>query len=110
VPYARITILRGYTIMKKTLLPSVAVLFLATGTAYSTGPDDCTVVVQTRDGFLNVREAPTMKSKIIAKLHPMDMVWADAYECITEECDCAHGCRARSCHRRWHNEAVRCSG
>ena len=70
----------------KALLASVAALSLATGTAHATGPDDCAVVVQTRDGFLNVREAPTMKSKIIAKLHPMDMVWADAYECITEEC------------------------
>ena len=24
--------------------------------------------------------------------------------------NCAGGCRARSCHRRWHSEAVRCSG
>jgi len=56
----------------KLFLTSIATLFLATGAAHATGPDDCAVVVQTRDGFLNVREAPTMKSKIIAKLHPMD--------------------------------------
>ena len=87
MPYGRITILRGYTIMKKILLAGIAALFLAGGTAHATGPDDCAVVVQTRDGFLNVREAPTMKSKIIAKLYPMDMVWADAYECIIEECE-----------------------
>jgi hypothetical protein len=64
--------------MKKILLAGIAALFLAGGTAHATGPDDCAVVVQTRDGFLNVREAPTMKSKIIAKLYPMDMVWAFA--------------------------------
>src|SRR5215469_12800240 len=64
----------GRMSLKTTILTGVAALFLATGMAHATGPDDCAVVVQTRDGFLNVREAPTMKSKIIAKLHPMDMV------------------------------------
>jgi hypothetical protein len=73
--------------MKNLLLAGIAALSLATGTAHATGPDDCAVVVQIRDGFLNVLEAPTMKSKIIAKLHPMDMVWADAYECIIEKCE-----------------------
>jgi hypothetical protein len=65
--------------MKKALLTSVAVLFLATGTAHATGPDNCAVVVKTRDGFLNVRAAPTMKSKIIARISPADIVHDDAY-------------------------------
>jgi hypothetical protein len=61
---------------------------LATGTAHATGPDNCAAVSKTPDGFLNVREAPTMKSKIIAKIHPADLVYADAYECnITDDCD-----------------------
>jgi hypothetical protein len=53
--------------MKKLLLTSIAALFLVTGAALATGPDNCAVVSKTPDGFLNVREAPTMKSKIIAK-------------------------------------------
>jgi hypothetical protein len=74
--------------MKKLFLTGIAVLFLATGTAHATGPDNCAVVSKTPDGFLNVREAPTMKSKIIAKIHPADLVYADAYECgITDDCD-----------------------
>jgi len=74
--------------MKKLFLTTIAVLFLTTGAAYATGPDDCAVVSKTPDGFLNVREAPTMKSKIIAKIHPTDLVYADAYECsITDNCD-----------------------
>jgi hypothetical protein len=56
----------------------IAALLLATGIAAATGPDNCAVVSKTPDGFLNVREAPTMKSKIIAKIHPADLVYADA--------------------------------
>ncbi len=74
--------------MKKLLLASIAALFLATGTAHATGPDYCAVVSKTPDGFLNVRKAPTMKSEIIAKIHPGDLVHADAYECsITDDCE-----------------------
>jgi len=58
----------------------VAALFLATGAAHATGPDNCAVVVKTRDGFLNVRAAPTMKSKIVARINPADIVHDDAYE------------------------------
>jgi hypothetical protein len=70
--------------MKKTILAGVAALFLATGAANATGPDNCAVVVKTRDGFLNVRAAPTMKSKIIARINPADIVHDDAYEDATE--------------------------
>src|SRR5262249_51547347 len=66
--------------MKKALLTSIAALFLATGAAHATGPDNCAVVVKTRDGFLNVRAAPTMKSKIVARINPADIVHDDAYE------------------------------
>ena len=42
---------------------------------------------KTPDGFLNVRKAPTMKSEIITKIHPGDLVYADAYECqFTDDC------------------------
>jgi hypothetical protein len=74
--------------MCKLILIMAAALFLTTGAAHATGPDNCAVVSKTPDGFLNVREAPTMKSKIIAKIHPADVVYADAYECgITDGCD-----------------------
>src|SRR5262245_8106633 len=33
-----------------------------------------------------------------------------ASTCCTAADSSARGCRARSCHRRWHNEAVRCFG
>jgi hypothetical protein len=55
--------------MKKLLLSSIAALFLATGTAHATW-DVCRVVLRTPDGFLNVREKPTMRSKVIARLKP----------------------------------------
>jgi hypothetical protein len=82
-------LVEGLEPMKKQfLIGIITVLFLATGTAHATGPDNCAVVSKTPDGFLNVREAPTMKSKIIAKIHPTDLVYADAYECsITDDCD-----------------------
>jgi hypothetical protein len=66
--------------MKKLLLSGCAALFLATGAAHATGPDNCAVVVKTRDDFLNVRAAPTMKSKIIARVNPADIVHDDAYD------------------------------
>jgi hypothetical protein len=66
--------------MKKPLPTGIVALFLATGTAHATGPDNCAVVVKTRDGFLNVRAAPTMKSKIVARINPADIVHDDAYE------------------------------
>jgi len=65
---------------RKLLMTGVAALFLATGAAHATGPDNCAVVVKTRDGFLNVRAAPTMKSKIVARINPADIVHDDAYE------------------------------
>jgi hypothetical protein len=78
--------------MCKLILIMAAALFLATRAAHATGPDNC-AVSKTPDGFLNVREAPTMKSKIIAKIHPADLVYADAYECdITDDCDVSLRC------------------
>src|SRR5262245_62503709 len=72
--------------MKKALLAGVAALAITTS-ASATGPDGCFYVSKTREGFLNVREAPTMKAKIITKLHPADIVYADAYECqLTDNC------------------------
>lgn len=38
-------------------------------------------------GRENVRKAPTMKFEIIAKIHPGDLIYADAYECrFTDDC------------------------
>ena len=66
--------------IRAALIAGCAALFLATGTAHATGPDNCAIVVKIRDGFLNVRAAPTMKSKIIARVNPADIVHDDAYE------------------------------
>jgi hypothetical protein len=72
--------------MKRLFLIAAALLALTSVTS-ATGPDDCAVVSKTPDGFLNVRKAPTMKSEIIVKIHPGDLVYADAYECqITDNC------------------------
>jgi hypothetical protein len=71
----------------KHLLMIAATLLALTSVTNATGPDNCAVVSKTPDGFLNVRKAPTMKSDIIAKIHPGDLVYADAYECsITDAC------------------------
>ena len=66
--------------IRAALIAGCAALFLATGTAHATGPDNCAIVVKIRDGFLNVRAAPTMKSKIIARVNPADIVHDDAYD------------------------------
>jgi hypothetical protein len=58
--------------MKKLLLTGIAALFLATGTAHAT-VDSCAVVLRTPDGFLNLRKAPSVKAKIIARLKPGDI-------------------------------------
>jgi uncharacterized protein YraI len=55
--------------MKKLLLTSAAVLFLATGTAHST-EDFCIEVTKTHDGFLALRKGPGTQFKMIAKLKP----------------------------------------
>ena len=65
--------------MKTLFLTSIAALLLATGAAHATGADECAIVKKTRDGFLNVRAAPTMKSKIIARINPADIVHDDDY-------------------------------
>ena len=71
--------------MKKLFLTSIAVLFLATGTAQheahalADGPA-CAMVRRTPDGFLNLREAFSMSGKIIAKLRPGDRIYVTATE------------------------------
>jgi hypothetical protein len=60
--------------MKKLLLSGIAALFLATGTAHATGPNSCAVVLKTPDGFLNVRIAPKMGTRIVARLKPGDII------------------------------------
>jgi hypothetical protein len=54
-------------------LASVAALFLATGAAHAT-VDSCGVVLRTPDGFLNLRKAPSVKAKVIARLKPGDIL------------------------------------
>src|SRR6516164_1406607 len=66
--------------IRAALIAGCSALVLATGTAHETGPDNCSIVVKIRDGFLNVRAAPTMKSKIIARVNPADIVHDDAYD------------------------------
>ena len=63
--------------MKKALLTGVTALFLATGTAHAT-LDGCAVVLRTPDGFLNVRAAPKMGARIIARLKPGSFIYDDS--------------------------------
>ena len=73
--------------MKRLLISALMLSILTTGTK-ATGPDGCAVVSEPPDGFLNVRKAPTTKSKIITKIHPADLVYIDAYECqFTDACE-----------------------
>jgi hypothetical protein len=58
------------------LIAGIAALFLATGTAHAaspwtfTGEENCVVVRKTSDGFLAVRDKPSIKGKIVATLRP----------------------------------------
>jgi hypothetical protein len=67
----------------RALLAGVAVLFLATGTAHATA-DGCAVVKRTPDGFLNMRSAPMMGAKIIAKLKPGNRLNIDSATCVSK--------------------------
>jgi len=64
------------------LLTGIAALFLATGAAQAT-EDSCAVVKRTPDGFLNMRSAPMMGAKIIAKLKPGNRLNIDSATCVT---------------------------
>jgi hypothetical protein len=81
----------GVFLMRRLLLAGIAALsVLSASAAHATGPDECAIVLKTRDGFLNIREAPTMKSKIIAKISSADIVHDDAYETLIGEFDNPH--------------------
>jgi hypothetical protein len=57
--------------MKAAITAGIAALFLATGTTATHATwDICAVVLRTPDGFLNLREKPTMKSKVLVRLKP----------------------------------------
>ena len=60
--------------MKKVLLAGVAALsLLMAGTAHA-AYDECAVVLKTPDGLLALREKPTVRSKLILKLHRGDVL------------------------------------
>src|SRR5262245_35911337 len=63
--------------MRRQFLIGIAALFLATGAAHAT-LDGCAVVLRTSDGFLNVRAAPKMGARIIARLKPGSFIYADS--------------------------------
>src|SRR5215510_4211947 len=69
--------------MKRSLLSSIAALFLATGTAHAT-EDFCVEVTKTPDGFLALREGPGTEFKMIAKLKPGYPLDADTSQGGTE--------------------------
>jgi hypothetical protein len=56
------------------LLTGIAALLLATGAAHAT-LDGCAVVLRTPDGFLNLRAAPTMKARVVARLKPGEILY-----------------------------------
>jgi hypothetical protein len=53
-----------------------ALMFALTPSANAT-LDGCAVVLKTPDGFLNMRNEPSMKSPVLAKLHRGDRVIYD---------------------------------
>jgi len=55
--------------MKYVVLAAAVAVVMATGTAHAAA-DGCAVVLQTPDGFLNLRAEPKMGSRIIARLKP----------------------------------------
>jgi hypothetical protein len=64
---------------------SVAVLMLlalpaGASVAFATA-DGCAVVLQTPDGFLNLRESPSAKSRIVAELSRGDFLEVDTAQC-----------------------------
>ena len=60
----------------------VLMLVVAPQTANATA-DGCAVVLQTPDGFLNVRKAPTANAEIVAKLKRGDLLDVDTAQCET---------------------------
>jgi hypothetical protein len=64
----------------KLLLSGIAALFLATGAAHATA-DGCAVVLKTPDGFLNLRKAPSMKARIVARLIPGAIIYTTDLAC-----------------------------
>ena len=56
--------------MKKVLLAGIAALSVLSASAAHATDNECAVVLKTSDGFLAVREKPTVKSKIVATLGP----------------------------------------
>ena len=58
--------------MKRLFLIATALLALTSGAnAYA---DGCAVVLRTPDGFLNLRKAPKMGSKIVGRLKPGELI------------------------------------
>jgi hypothetical protein len=58
--------------MKRLLLTSIAALFLATGTAHA---DKCATVLKTNDGFLALRDEPSVRAKLLLKLKKDEELW-----------------------------------
>jgi hypothetical protein len=54
-------------------LALLAALLIAPNSANATA-DGCAVVLRTPDGFLNLRKAPMMGSKIVARLKPGELI------------------------------------
>lgn len=72
--------------MKKIPLAGIAGLMVVSTAAHST-EDFCAVVLKTPDGFLALREQPGTQSKMIAKLHEGDFLYAGTEQCSQSVCD-----------------------
>lgn len=68
--------------MKKSILIALILLFLPY--AANATADGCAIVLETPDGFLNLREAPMVGARIVAKLKPGWLLDADTAECKTK--------------------------
>jgi glutamine phosphoribosylpyrophosphate amidotransferase len=66
--------------MKHALLIAAVAASVSTANAMV---NNCAVVLKTPDGFLNVRDAPGMKSTVIGRLNPGDLVGTSKNSCFS---------------------------
>jgi hypothetical protein len=71
-------------IMKLTPLLAALALALSASAAHAVANGNCAIVLNTPDGFLNLRSAPMVGSDVIARLRPGDLLYINSAECETK--------------------------